>query len=230
VEIYSGFPLIHTKMMIPATRSRMVHRSHLIKRIEEGINQGFILVCSPPGYGKTTLIADWAQRSSTPIAWLTLDEQDNHLPTLNRYLRNILENIFPTFKNHAVDFPPEGNAEEFFQFLNVSLINACTQADSDYSVVLDDYHVIQNPRIHEGIVYLIEHFPNHLRLIMSTRNDPPFPLTRLHANNQLLDITEVDLMFSETETSEFLNNTVQLHLTKEEIQQYYQQTEGWVTG
>ncbi|MBN1535690.1 MAG: hypothetical protein JW908_03075 [Anaerolineales bacterium] len=230
MDFFPGFPLIHTKMMIPAMRDRMVHRSHLINRIDEGINRGFVLVCSPPGYGKTTLIADWAQQTDPPVAWLSLDEQDNHLPTLNRYFRNILEFFFPSIKQHAADFPPEGNAEEYFHYLMVALINGCSQSDTNYSVVLDDYQVIQNPHIHEEVAYLIEHFPNHLRLIMSTRNNPPFPLSRLHANNQLLDITEMDLTFSETETKEFLNETVQLHLTEEEIQQYFQQTEGWVTG
>ncbi|NMC11847.1 MAG: hypothetical protein GYA34_03080 [Chloroflexi bacterium] len=230
METFPGFPLIRTKMMIPTMRTRMVHRSHLIKKIDDGINQGFILVSSPPGYGKTTLIADWAQRVLTPVAWLTLDKEDNYLPTLNRYLHSIVEKFFPAIKQQAADFPPEGNAEEYFHFLIVALINGCAQADIDFSLVLDDYQVVQNPWIHKGIEYLLEHFPNHLRLIIATRCDPPFPLSRLHAGNQILDITEADLTFSETEAKEFLNETAHLHLTQPEIDWFYQQTEGWITG
>ncbi|MEN6392470.1 MAG: LuxR C-terminal-related transcriptional regulator [Anaerolineaceae bacterium] len=230
MEKYSGFPLIRTKMMIPTMRTRMVHRPHLIKRIDEGINQGFILISSPPGYGKTTLIADWAQKVTTPVAWLTLDEQDNHLSTLNRYLRHHLEYFFPEIKQHAIDFPPEGNAEEYFNFLLVILINGCTQASTDFTLVLDDYQVVHNPRIHKGLEFLLDHFPNHLRLVIVTRQDPPFPLTRLRANNQLLEINESDLMFSEIEAAEFLNEIIQLNLAQPEIEQLYRQTEGWVTG
>ena len=225
-----GLPLIQTKVMIPAMRDRMVHRFHLLDQIDQGINQGFILISSPPGYGKTTLVADWSHRCSTPVAWLTLDEQDNDLLVLNRYLENIRKKLFSEVNSNALDILPVRNADDQFHYLLVTIINECSKVDTDLTIILDDYQVIHNPIIHEGFIFLLEHFPEHLRFILASRTDPPFPLARLQAKHRVLKLSSVDLKFTEVEAEEFLNQTNHLLLTQAEVEKCYQRTEGWITG
>lgn len=230
LERFQGIPLLQSKMMSPFVRENLVHRCRLIDQIEKGIEQGFILVSSPPGYGKTTLVADWAQQSVTPVGWLSLDANDNELLTINRYVKAIFEKFFPNQEQPLDAFPIEGNTKESFQAILNALINQCSQSPFDLSLVLDDYQVIVNPEIHHCIAYLLDHFPAHLRLILITRSDPPFSLARLRANHCILEFHAPELAFSLRETGQFLNQTLQLNLSDTDVANLYGKTEGWVTG
>ena len=226
----NGFPIIRTKIMIPSVRAGIVHRQTLIEQIEAGIKQGFILVSSPPGYGKTTLLGDWAQQHRHPVAWLSLDNDDNDLLTFNRYLGLFIEKYFKQVQAFSSTLALDSNAEHKYQSYLVTLINGCMEREEEFTLVLDDYQFIQNPVIHRGIAYLLEHFPPHFRLVMITRKDPPIPLTRLLANQKVLMLTANQLQFSIPEVRTFLNETLQLDLSAEEIERFYRQTEGWVAG
>lgn len=207
----------------------MVHRQSLMDRIEAGINQGFVLISAPPGYGKTTLVADWA-KNKKPVAWITLDSQDNDLLVFNRYLVSLAEDLKIADQDRPGEFALESSAEDHFYSLLISLINNCSQIESEFTLVLDDYHVIENPKIHNGFQFLLDHFPDHFRLVIITRSDPPFQLARLRARNRLLEIRAADLCFSMAETGEFFQKTVQLNLSADDIGQAHKRTEGWITG
>ena len=216
--------------MIPALRDRMVQRLQLIDRIEQGLAKGFVLVSAPPGYGKTTLIAEWAHQSQTPTVWLSLDGQDNDLAVINRYLSAFLHNNFPAQQPLLVDLPSPGNPELEFRALLVAVINACSEMAGNITVIVDDYHLIQNPQIHNGLLFLLEHLPCQFRLILITRSDPPFPLARFRANNHICELRAADLVFSVKETTEFLTCTMQLDINESRIGQFFRSSEGWVTG
>lgn len=216
--------------MIPALRDCMVQRFQLIDRIEQGLAKGFILVSAPPGYGKTTLIAEWAHQSQTPTTWLSLDAQDNDLAVINRYLSAFLRNNFPTQQPIPVDLPSPGNPALEFRALLVAVINACSEMEGNITVIVDDYHLIQNPQIHNGLLFLLDHLPCQLRLILITRSDPPFPLARFRANNHICELHAADLVFNAKETAEFLTRTMQLDINESRIGQFFRSSEGWVTG
>ena len=216
--------------MIPALRKRMVHRLHLIERMDQGMSQGLVLVSAPPGYGKTTLVADWARRKTSTIAWLSLDAQDNDLSVINGYLSGFLKTYFDTPQSLLTDIIPDGTPELEYRTLLVSIINACIERQDDFTLVLDDYHLIQNPQIHEGLLFVLEHMPENLHLVLITRQDPPFPLARLRANNHVCEIRANDLVFSSPEAAEFLTETMQLRLNETQIGQFLRRTEGWITG
>ncbi|MEN6408372.1 MAG: LuxR C-terminal-related transcriptional regulator [Anaerolineaceae bacterium] len=217
-------------MRPPVVRENLVHRQRLTDQIEEGIEQGFILVSAPPGYGKTTLVADWVQQNASSFGWLTLDANDNEILTLSRYVRAIFEKFFPNQEQFLDAFPLEGNTKENFQAVLNELINQCSEATFDLSLVLDDYQVIANPEIHQCIAYLLDHFPAHLRLILITRSDPPFSLSRFRANHRIVEFHAPELAFSLKETGQFLNQTQQLNLTDTDVANLYSKTEGWITG
>lgn len=223
-----GLPVIRTKMMIPAMRARMVHRQRLIDRIEQGLPQGLVLVSAPAGYGKTTLVAEWARQSQKPVGWISLDPQDNDLQVFNRYLTSFVEVFFPNLPLSGM--PLTGDSEGEFQALLVEIINACSELDQEFTMVLDDYHVIQNSQIHDGLLFTLEHLPQQLHFIVITRSDPPFPLARLRANGHVCEVKAADLSFSPAEASEFLTQTMQLHIDEAQTRQLNHEAEGWIAG
>jgi LuxR family maltose regulon positive regulatory protein len=225
-----GLPIIRTKIMIPALRRRIVHRLQLIDRIEKGLEQGFVLVSAPPGFGKTTLVADWANGKSKQVIWLSLDPSDNDLNVINRYLTALLENRFPSIQPLLADYIPDGNPEHVFNALLITLINACSDPENEIFIVLDDYHLIQNKQMHDSLSFVLEHMPPYLHLILITRKDPPIPLARLRANNQICELHAQDLIFSRLEAVEFLTQTMQLRLNDLQVGQLLRRTEGWITG
>jgi LuxR family maltose regulon positive regulatory protein len=228
---FKGLPIIRTKIMIPALRARMVHRPRLLAEIERGLTEeGFILVSAPAGYGKTTLVSEWAQQSQHPVAWLSLDEHDNELMAINRYLTTLAESRLPQLKIDADNLPPAGNPEEEFHNLLISIINGSSELSEPYTVVVDDYQVIQNPQIHAGLALLLDNKPPQMGLIVISRTDPPIPLARLRANHRILEINSRELEFSLAEAMEFLHNTMQCQLEDSRLHQIVQLTQGWVTG
>ena len=230
MENFSEIPLLHIKMVIPVIRNDLVHRDQLINKIEKGIEQGFVLVSAPPGYGKTTLVADWARHSQTPVAWLSLDAYDNDLLIFIRYLKQILEKTFFTTNQFQFSLPLESNSKNNYHNLLTAFINELSESTTDFTLILDDYHIIENQQIHEGLIYLLDHFPAHLRLIIITRSDPPFSLSRLRANHRITELHATDLAFSLEETNQFLNQCRQLRLSDQSVAQFFEKTEGWITG
>lgn len=216
--------------MPPVVRKSFVRRTALVDMIEKGIDEGFMLISAPPGYGKTLLVADWAAQTQSPVAWLTLDSLDNNLFILNRYLRAMLENIHITIGDLDEELPPRGDASEHLNSILTALINQRANAASDVSLVIDEYQVIDNPRFHEAFTYFLDHFPPHLRLILITRADPPFPLARFRAKQSMLEIHTPELAFSLEETDQFLNIKRNLNLPPEKVKDLFEKTEGWITG
>ena len=226
----SGFPVIQTKLMIPAVRERIVHRSEMIRKIESGISQGFVLVCSPPGYGKTTLISDWAQQHEYPVAWISLDADDNDLLTINRYLRIAITKLFDIEPDKLPPIAIQGDAKQNLYANIITIINGCVNQDNQFTLVLDDYQCINNPVIHEAISYLLEHFPPNLRLIIASRKEPPFPLKRLIANQKVRFLDSSSMKFSREEIEAFLRITLEMEVTDRDIERFYKRTEGWIAG
>jgi LuxR family transcriptional regulator, maltose regulon positive regulatory protein len=107
------------------------------------------------------------------------------------------------------------------------LINDLTTQDQSIVLVLDDYHPIHNPSIHTGLLFLLEHLPGNLNIVVSTRADPPWPLACFRVRNQLIEIRSLDLRFSVEEAAEFLTRTLGLNLSAEDVTALDERTEGW---
>lgn len=235
--------ILVTKLYIPTIRLEIVHRPHLIERLDRGLQGKLTLISAPAGFGKTTLVTEWLHSkgdnkpSPFVISWLSLDERDNDPAQFLTYIIAALQ---------MVDRHIGQKAQAVFQSqqrllvepINLSLINDIVQFsdhDSQNSpkeiiFVLDDYHVIEETAIHQTIDYLIEHHPPHFHLVILTRIDPPLTLSRLRARNQLLEIRGTDLHFSEQDTEMFLNEIMKLDLAPDEIAILDNRTEGWIAG
>jgi LuxR family maltose regulon positive regulatory protein len=226
--------LIRTKCLIPQVRQQVVHRARLFARLESGMNCGLTLLCSPPGWGKTTLFVDWLRTASmnapgAPVtAWLSLDERDNDTSVFRDDLAAALGSAKTEFGPAAspITPPAAGSVRDVI----TRLVNELSTCPREVVLALDDYHEIREPSVHEDIAFLLKHRPSQLHVVIITREDPPIFLPRLRASGALCEIRAADLRFTLDEAATFLRDIMGLSLSDAEVVRLTQRTEGWITG
>ena len=221
--------LLHTKLFIPEPRQDYIPRPRLLEMLDGSLARKLTLVAAPPGYGKSTLISIWIEERQHPTAWLTLDPQDNDGFLFIRYLIAALDTIFPAIGQVSLALLKSTERSTPTSILT-ALLNELSQLGQPTMLVLDDYHHIENQEIHEYVTFLLDHLPPDLHLVLASRSDPPLPLSRLRARNQLLEIRQADLRLSITETEQFLQQSMGLDLSAMQISQLDARTEGWLAG
>jgi LuxR family maltose regulon positive regulatory protein len=221
--------LVATKFHVPG--AGLVPRPRLLAGLAQGIGRGLTVVCTPAGFGKTTLLGDWARRSRRPVAWLSLDAGDNDPARFWRYVGAALDRARPG-TCAPVDAllgcphppPPEAVATAVINQL------AVVPDAGEVVLVLDDYHLIEAPAVHDSVAFLVERLPPGLRLVLASRTDPPLPLARLRARGQLAELRAADLRFTPGETAAFLREATGLDLPPASVAALQDRTEGWAAG
>jgi LuxR family transcriptional regulator, maltose regulon positive regulatory protein len=218
--------LLLTKLQIPAARPGLVRRSRLLARLDEGLRLGrrLTLVCAPPGFGKTTLLRDWADACRRRVVWLSVDEGDNDPATFVRYLLAGLGQVDERVAARCLGLQGTPQAQL------VALINALAAAAGEVLLVLDDYHLLRAFVVHDLVAFLLANPPAGLHVAIGTREDPPLPLARLRARDQLSEVREGGLRFTTDEAGAFLSQTMGLQLSGGAVASLSVRTEGWVTG
>jgi LuxR family maltose regulon positive regulatory protein len=117
-----------------------------------------------------------------------------------------------------------------FEAVLTGFINELVQLSSQYVLVLEDYHVITSPQVHETVTFLLDHLPPALRLVLITRAEPPLPVARLRARDELLELGAADLRFSLEETQAFFQQTLHMSVSAEAMARLEERTEGWAAG
>lgn len=224
--------LLSTKLHIPHPRPNGVVRPRLTEKLRTALTQPgtLVLLSGPAGFGKTSLLSEFAANSeSLPITWLSLDEADNDPIRFWNYLIAACRSIHPELGETSLALlqSPQPIPDETIPTL---LINDFMRLQIKLVLILDDYHTIENPSIHAALSYLIDHLPDHLHFILSTRVDPPWPLARFRACNQLIEIRAADLRFTTEETAAFLNQVMELNLRPEDVDALETRTEGWIAS
>lgn len=228
-------PLLKTKLHIPHRRPDMVPRSLLIKQLNERIQRKLTLITAPAGYGKTNLASEWTHSlqsedtSNNRITWLSLEEADSEPIRFLSYVIAALQQVAPEIGVGALSLFEMAQSPPINTVLN-ELINDIAGLDYHIMLVLDDYHVISHPEIHEALRYLVEHQPHQMHLVITSREDPPLPLPRLRARGEMAEIRMHDLRFSLDETTQFFSHSMKLDLESEVISVLEARTEGWIAG
>jgi LuxR family maltose regulon positive regulatory protein len=234
-----SMPILATKLYIPPPRPKIVLRPRLIERLNEGISSGckLILISAPAGFGKTTLVNEWAASCNRPVAWLSLDEGDNDPNRFLSYLiaalqtlalskvEGIAANIGEGVLN-ALQSPQPPSTEAIL----TALLNEITTIPDHFSLVLDDYHLIDSKPVDNALAFLLEHLPPQMHLVIASREDTNLPLARLRARGQLTELRAADLRFTPEEAGAFLNQMMNLNLSVENIAALETRTEGWIAG
>jgi LuxR family maltose regulon positive regulatory protein len=221
--------LLATKLHLPRTRPGFVVRPRLADRLAPAQAGELTLVCAPAGFGKTALLADWARRDPRPVAWLSLDDADNDPARFWRHVAAALETVCPGVADRVAALL-QGLQPTSFEAVVTTLVNELAGVTGEVVLLLDDYHLIQAPQVHQSMELLLAHLPSQLRLVLASRADPPLPLARLRARGQLAELRERDLRFSPEETAELLRTAVGSELPEAAVVALADRTEGWVAG
>ncbi|WP_054023884.1 LuxR C-terminal-related transcriptional regulator [Bacillus sp. FJAT-28004] len=224
-----NIPIISTKIDIPPLRPKVVHRTRLIERLNEGLHRKLTLISASAGFGKTTLISEWVVGCERPAAWLSLDEGDNDLKrflthllaALQKIMVNIGESVFGMLQS-PLPIPTES--------ILTTLLNEISASSANFLLILDDYHVIYAKPVDYALNFLVEHMPSQMHMVIVTRKDPHLPLARLRVRDQLTELRIADLRFTPSEAAGFLNQVMGLKLSSEDIALLDTRTEGWIAG
>jgi LuxR family maltose regulon positive regulatory protein len=221
--------LIRTKLRLPFSRPGLVPRPRLQEQIAQGLRGPLTLVTAPAGFGKTTLVASCIASCAMPVAWLSLDKDDNQVGRFLSYLVAALQKADHTIGSEAEELMA-ASQQALPEAVLTSLINDLDRADAELALVLDDYQFINSQDVHEAVNFLLEHCPSNLHVVVATRSDPPLPLARMRARGQTVELRVADLRFSVPEAAQFLNGIMALHLDAGSIAALEERTEGWIAG
>ena len=223
--------LLLTKVSLPILRHIVVPRDEILRQLSEGVQDGHLLslVSAPPGYGKTTTIRMWVEEAGYPVAWVSLEKSDNDLKHFIRYVLTALQQAEDDLGQATLEVV-ENVQEIDLQQIHGLLVNDLFGLDRPVILVLEDYHLIENEKIDQFVELLLNQNVTKLHLVITTREDPNLPLTRLRVRNQLTEIRAMDLSFSLNEADEFFSNVMGVQLPKREMEILESRTEGWAAG
>src|SRR5215207_7074062 len=220
--------LLATKLHVPQPRPGFLPRPRLLQRLAEATARELVLVCTPAGFGKTSLLADWARAGQPRVVWLSLDPGDNDPARFWRYVAAALDPACAGVAEQVAALlrgpqPP-------LQAVVTALVNALAAEPDRVVLVLDDYHLIEAAAVHDSLTLLLERQPMQLRLVLAGRADPPLPLARLRARGQLVELRAAELRFTLEETAALLREATGRELPAASVAALAARTEGWVAG
>ena len=225
-------PLLETKLHVPKGARGLVPRQRLRERLSAGPGSALTLISAPAGFGKTTLLTEWlaAVPGEGPAAgWLSLDEADNDPSLFWKYVVAALRSVAGKEVGVGALSLLESSQAPIDAVLT-ALINDLFAVSDDVILVLDDYHVIEAPEVHDGVVFLLEHLPPRMHVVIASRADPPFSLARWRGVGGLTEIRAADLRFTAEESATYLDGAIGGVLTAQDVATLDQRTEGWIAA
>lgn len=224
------FVVVQTKVSVPEPRPRALPRPQVVELLEQGLAAKMTLVCAPTGWGKTSALAEWAAgHREARFAWVSLDPGDDDSLQLWRYVVSAIAAFEPSLADTAqrrLRSPVVSISDEILPVL----VNSLVEVTQPLVLVLDDFHVITRPEIHDQLGYLLDRVPRDVHLVIATRTDRGLRLGRLRAMGDLIELRHDQLRFSDAEAAHLLNDVHRLDLAPTEVAAVQGRTEGWVAG
>jgi len=227
---YAGgppFELVVSKLRRPSARPGTVRRSLLIERLARGDPRPVIRVVAPAGYGKTTLLAQWAERNGQPFAWVSLDERDNDPRVLLTYVAEALNAVEPIGQRVFDELASPGSSVP--DAIVPALGFGFSSMASPVVLVLDNVHVLYHPDCWAALSVLADHVPAGSRLVLAGRDALPFRIARLRAGSRILEVGPRDLALTHEEASSLLRNAG-VPVSEDDVAELHWQVEGWPAG
>ncbi len=231
--------LLRTKLFVPPLRPNLVPRPHLIERLNQGLQLGhkLTLISAPAGFGKTTLVSEWVANCDRPVAWLSLDAEENDPARFLTYIVAALQTLVLSDVEGVAANIGEGLLSVLLspqpppaESILTTLLNDISTIPDNFVLVLDDYHVIESQKVDEALAFFLDHLPPQVHLVIASRIDPSIPLSRLRAGDEMTEIREDDLRFSLDDIDTFLDKVMGLNLSAEKVAALETRTEGWIAG
>jgi LuxR family maltose regulon positive regulatory protein len=231
-DLCRNLELLATKIEFPKLNGLIIPRRNCIDLLDQGLNKQVTLIAAPTGYGKTTLLTEWLQKQANSAqlqVWISLDAYDNSEMQFWSYIVVAFQKRYPKFRFNLQQFMKSCLEIDEYTYLN-QFINEISTIPESFHLILDDYHLITNEKIHSGIDYLITHQPKNLHITFSSRTSLPISISRLRAQDQITEVTCTDLAFTLEETRAFLIDSRGLIISPSQVQSLYAATEGWIAG
>jgi LuxR family transcriptional regulator, maltose regulon positive regulatory protein len=213
-----------TKLRPPRLPDDLLRRPRLLEKL--GGPQTLSLVVAPAGYGKTALVSTWLAQCGLPYAWLSLESDDNSLSAFLTGLAAALQRLAPVLYGELLSLLQAPAAELTPAAVLPMLLNTLNELEERFVVVLDDYHHVRDPVIHELICGFIEHPPRALHLVLTARYDPPLS-PRLRYRGNVTEIRARELGFTEQEAQVFLSQFATEPIAAQAIAGLVTKSEGW---
>jgi LuxR family transcriptional regulator, maltose regulon positive regulatory protein len=221
------FDLLASKLRRPAPRPGAVGRTALIERLERAESQSIVSVVAPAGYGKTTLLAQWAERDGKAVAWVSVDENDNDPKVLLTYIARALDAVQPLGELvfDALASPVSSVPGSVVPRLG----NAFSSMTVPVTLILDDVHLVRNTECRAALSVLADHVPAGSRLVLAGRDAPPVRTARLRAQGRITEIGPADLSLTRAEAVSLLR-AAEVALGEQDAAELHRRTEGWAAG
>src|SRR5919202_5080487 len=225
-------PVLETKLYVPKPRRGVVPRARLRERLDRAADVQLTLVSAPAGFGKTTLLADWLATikvDGRAVAWLSLDQGDNHPTSFWTYVAAALQKVAPGAGQNAISLL-ESPQPPPIETVLATLLNDLSNVSIDLVMVLDDYHLVDASELRAGMAFFIDHLPPQLHLVIASRADPALPLARLRVRGELVEVRAADLRFTPDEAAAYFSEVMGLDLQARDVALLEGRTEGWIAA
>lgn len=223
-------PLIHGKVRIPPL-ARLVSRPRLLRFLHENIHRKLLLVCAGPGYGKTSLLVDFARSTELAVCWYTLDPSDRDPAVFLDYLIEAIRVRFPAFGERTRSALYAGGAADLRSLVGL-LLNELAEEIPEYLIlILDEYQAVEDEdAVNQVVDLLLQFLPEQIHLVIASRTVPPLSIIRLVTYGEVAGLGSDSLRFTREEIRDLLQRNFQLYLSDEELKVLEQDSEGWVTA
>jgi LuxR family maltose regulon positive regulatory protein len=223
-------PILTTKLFIPPIYTdRVIKRESLCRILNDGVKGKLTLISAPAGFGKTTLVSMWTAQATMPVAWLSLDREDNDINRFLAYIIAALQSIVPEIGMEALSLLRTPQSPDSDRILT-NLLNDLADSENSIVLILDDYHLIEARAVHDAVTFFIDHAPSNTHLMILTRADPTLPIPRLRGRGQLTELRAADLCFNIAEAIRYLDNIAHLPLSTDDANALHIRTEGWIAA
>ncbi|GIW20598.1 MAG: hypothetical protein KatS3mg065_0894 [Chloroflexota bacterium] len=228
-----GVPISAYKVEPPSLPDGTLRRDRLLDWLEVAAGRRVIVVAAEAGYGKTTLLADWARRTSLRTAWYRLDDGDRDWITFLRYLVAAGRACEPTFAPITADLISDVSAAGLTMeaIVDVFIRELEVLGQRPTVLIVDDYHVVDDiPDIRAIVRQIVRRVPPGVTVVISSRRRPKLPLARLRTHDQLAELSTDDLRFSLEETDRLFRESYRRPLARDLVAALYERTEGWAAS
>lgn len=221
--------LLRAKLQKPRVDQTLVARPDLVQRIQASTHGDVTLIVAPAGYGKTTLVTQWAAEAELPVAWFSIDEADNDLVVFLSYIAAAIQSLYPDACPNLLGQLDRAPLPDVTR-LAVTLSNEVDALQQRIALVLEDYHWITDPDIQHVLNEFLRHPVRNVHLVVTSRSQPALALPRLRTNHRLSEFHLQDLRLTEIEAAALLAQRSAIALTTDEVTALVERTEGWAAG
>ncbi|MDH1684083.1 LuxR C-terminal-related transcriptional regulator [Pseudomonas chengduensis] len=224
--------MLITKLLPPRYHQAPLLRERLLDRLNNVAYQRLIHLRAPGGFGKTTLLTQWRKvliEQGHKVGWINLDESDSEESQFLGYWVAALKQADCPVPQQLMDTYERGRPESLDNFLTV-LVNVLAEFEHELYLILDDYHCIDNPRIHELLGRMVKYAPANFHLVITSRTELPACLEEPRQKSRGNELNVRSLRFSESETQAFLAERMAIPVSAESCRALFEATEGWIAG